>query len=140
MTDYTKIFHPAGNDTSGEIIVAAAESCLDGFTACFNNRDRVGMDAYLHFPHVLFSGAEWLVREKPGQLPADFFDTLVKSGWEKTVYEAKEPMLVSAEQVHFRVRYTRRATDGRILTEHENVWIVTRINDRWGIALRSYYN
>ncbi len=138
MTDYAKLFHPVGNEESADAIVAAAEACLDSFTACFNNRDLVGMDARLHFPHVLFSGAEYVMWERSGQLPDDFFDKLSESGWEKTVYEAKEPILVSPDKVHFRVRYTRRAADGRILTEHDNVWFVTKIKNRWGIALRSY--
>ena len=138
MTDYAKLFHPAGTGEATDAIVATAEACLDAFTTCFNNRDLVGMDAHLHFSHILFSGAECVVWERPGQSPADFFDNLVASGWEKTVYETKEPMLVSPDKVHFRVRYTRRAADGSILTEHDNVWFVTRIDNRWGIALRSY--
>ena len=96
------------------------------------------MDTHLHFPHVMFSGAELIVWPKAGQLPADFFDELVKTGWAKTVYEKKQPILVSADKVHFRVCYTRRAADGEVLSEHDNVWFVTRIGSRWGIAARSY--
>ena len=77
MTDYVKLFHPAGNEEPADTIVAAADACLDEFTACFNSLDLVGMDAHLHFPHVLFSGAERVVWERPGQLPADFFDKLI---------------------------------------------------------------
>jgi len=118
--------------------IAGAEACLEGFTARFNARDRAGMDAHLHFPHVMFSGAECLVWEGPGQLSEDFFEKLTASGWAKTIYEEKQPVLAGRDKVHFRVRYTRRAMDGRMLSEHENIWFVTRIGGRWGIALRSY--
>ena len=138
MSDYAEFFKPAASGESADELIAAAEACLEGFTACFNAGDRVGMDAHLHFPHVMFSGAEQLVWEEPGKLPPDFFDKLLQTGWATTTYEEKQPLLVSPDKVHFRVRYTRRTSDGRVLSEHENIWFVTRIGGRWGIALRSY--
>jgi hypothetical protein len=138
MNDYTAFFKPIESGESAAELIAGAEACLEGFTACFNARDRAGMDMHLHFPHVMFSGAERLVWERPGQLPDNFFDKLTETGWAKTVYEEKLPVLVSPDKVHFRVRYSRRAIDGRVLTEHENIWFITRIGGRWGIALRSY--
>ena len=138
MSDNTTFFKPSPSGEPAAELIAGAEACLEGFTACFNARDRAGMDAHLHFPHVMFSGTECLVWERPGQLPEDFFEKLTASGWAKTVYEEKQPVLASRDKVHFRVRYTRRAMDGRVLSEHENIWFVTRIGGRWGIALRSY--
>jgi hypothetical protein len=138
MSDYATFFNPIPRGESAAELIAAAEACLDGFTACFNAGDAAGMDAHLHFPHVMFSGAERLIWEQPGQLPTGFFDELRQTGWAKTVYEEKQPILVSPEKVHFRIRYTRRTLDGRVLTEHENIWFVTRFAGRWGIALRSY--
>jgi hypothetical protein len=138
MSNYTAFFRPIASGESEAETIAAAEACLEGFTACFNARDRAGMDMHLHFPHVMFSGAERLVWEKPGQLPESFFDELTATGWARTVYEEKEAVLVSPDKVHFRVRYTRRGVDGSVLTEHENIWFVTRIEGHWGIALRSY--
>jgi hypothetical protein len=138
MSDYSVFFEPLANGESAAELIAGAEACLESFTACFNARDHAGMDRHLHFPHVMFSGAERLVWEKPGQLPERFFDELAETGWARTVYEEKQPILVSPDKVHFRVRYTRRAIDGSVLTEHENVWFITHIEGRWGIALRSY--
>lgn len=138
MSDHVTFFRPIASGESADKLIAGADTCLEGFTACFNARDRTGMDMHLHFPHVMFSGAEQLVWEKPGQLPGNFFDQLTKTGWAKTVYEEKQAVLVSHDKVHFRVRYTRRTINGSVLTEHENIWLVTRIGGRWGIALRSY--
>lgn len=138
MSDYSKFFKPTGAAESAAGSVRAAEACLEGFTACFNARDRAGMDAHLHFPHVMFSGSELLVWDRPGQLPDDFFDRLIAEGWERTVYQTKQPVLAGPDKVHFLLKYTREAADGRKLSEHENVWFVTRIAGRWGIALRSY--
>ena len=138
MSTYAAFIKPVASGESASELIAGAEACLDGFTACFNARDSAGMDMHLHFPHVMYSGAERLVWESPGQLPEHFFDELAETGWAKTVYEEKQPILVSTDKVHFRIRYTRRAIDGSVLTEHENIWFVTRIGGRWGIVLRSY--
>ncbi|MCJ8300149.1 MAG: hypothetical protein MJK13_14605 [Pseudomonadales bacterium] len=138
MSDFAKFFKPAESlePLTEQVLVAGA--CLDGFTERFNACDLSGMDSFLHFPHIMYSAAELLIWEKPGQLPSDFFDKLVDGGWARTVTSQKTPILVSKDKVHFRVHYTRQTDDGTILTEHDNIWFITRIEDRWGIALRSY--
>jgi hypothetical protein len=117
---------------------ADAEACLDRFTTAFNAGDLAGMDAELHFPHTLLSGAQRLEWASPGQHPADFFDALRATGWARTQYESKLSVLASGDKVHFVVVYTRRGAAGNVLSTHHNLWIVTRAAGRWGISLRSY--
>ena len=118
--------------------IAAAVACLDGFTACFNAKDVAGMDRHLHFPHVILSGAQTTVWAGPGQLPADSFEKLAAAGWASSTYEERQPILVSPGKVHFRVKYARRSSSGAVLSRHEDIWIVTLVDGRWGIAMRSY--
>jgi len=138
MTDYNKFFKPDMGIESPEVLVAGALDCIDTFSQRFNDQDLTGMDALLHFPHVMFSGEELLVWEHPGQLPNDFFEQLVSTGWAKSTYESKTPILVSPNKVHFHVHYTRRRADESVITRHENLWIVVNVNGQWLIALRSY--
>jgi len=138
MSGFTKFFSPGESSESQAELVSVAEACLDGFTERFNAQDLNGMDSFLNFPHIMYSAAELLIWEKPGQLPLDFFDKLVDGGWARTVTSQKTPVLVSKDKVHFRVHYTRQTDDGTILTEHDNIWFITRVEGRWGIALRSY--
>lgn len=118
--------------------VDQASLCLDRFTAAFNACDLAGMDAELHFPHTLLSGAQRLVWDSPGQHPPDFFEQLRATGWASTRYEAKEAVLASADKVHFVVTYTRRSAQDEVLGTHRNLWVVVLDQGRWGIALRSY--
>jgi hypothetical protein len=138
MTDYNKFFKPDTGLESSEELIAGATGCMEAFTERFNDQDITGMDSLLHFPHVMFSGEELLIWKHPGQLPNDFFAQLVSTGWAKTVYESKTPVLVSSNKVHFRVNYTRRRADESVITSHENLWIVVKANGKWLIALRSY--
>ena len=138
MSDFLDFITRSGIVASAPHVIGPASACLDRFTAHFNACDLVGMDAELHFPHILLSGAELVVWNGPGEHPADFFDRLRASGWRETRYEAKEPVLASEDKVHFVVTYTRRGEAGVVLSTHRNLWIVTLKSDRWGIALRSY--
>jgi hypothetical protein len=138
MNDYLKIFKPQDNTESNEALISKSMECLDQFGMCFNSQDLAGMDSFLHFPHLLLSGNDLLTWDKPGQLPADFFETLKKTGWAKTLNELKKPILISPNKVHYLVHYSRRREDDSIISSHENIWILTKVNDKWGIALRSY--
>ena len=138
MPDLHRFVTPAPSREPVGVLVAQASECLDRFTAAFNACDLAGMDAQLHFPHVMLSGAEPLIWPGPGQHPADFFERLQATGWAFTQYEQRDVVLVNADKVHFTVHYTRRSATGEVLSRHQNLWIVTRIDGHWGIALRSY--
>lgn len=118
--------------------VAEAMACLDRFTHAFNDCNADAMDAELHFPHVMLAGSEVRVWNQPGQHPSDLFPSLRKIGWRETRYESRDPLLATLDKVHFLVTYTRRRSDASILSEHTNLWIVARVNGRWGISCRSY--
>lgn len=138
MSDFTKFVKPEQSEESDADLVRAASQCLDRFTTFFNRCDAEAMDGELHFPHVMLSGSERLDWPEPGQHPTDFFDQLRASGWHHTQYESKDAVLVSRDKVHFVVTYSRRNKNGDVLSMHRNLWIVTRVSGKWGIALRSY--
>ena len=138
MTDFSTFVAPPPSDEPNADAVEAASDCLDRFTAAFNASDTRAMDAELHFPHLMLSGAQRLEWAEPGQHPHDFFDKLKASGWSRTQYEKKDAVLVSNDKVHFVATYTRRNDAGVVLSTHCNLWIATRVDGHWGIALRSY--
>jgi hypothetical protein len=139
MSNPASLFVPVDDDIGEAAMVSAAIECVEAFTDRFNARDLEGMDARLHFPHVILSGEQLVIWDKPGQLPSTFFDDLSKSsGWHHTRYQAKRPALVSPRKVHLVVEYTRNRPDGSVITSHRNLWIVTFDRGRWGIKQRSY--
>ena len=120
-------------------MIAAAVQCVEAFTERFNARDLAGMDAHLHFPHVILSGEHLAIWQEPGQLPPSFFDDLAAStGWSRTSYQARHAVLVSPRKVHLLLEYSRDRQDGTIAGHHRNLWIVTFDDGRWGIKQRSY--
>lgn len=138
MRDYMQIFSPEESTTSEQTQIQDVLNCYDAFGKYFNDEDLEGMDSCLHFPHYLVSGNEMLVWENKGQLPSCFFANLKKQGWGKTVVQSREVVLVSSNKVHLKVKYTRETSEGTILSKHDNVWIFTCKDNKWGILLRSY--
>jgi len=119
--------------------VDAAMVCLEAFTDRFNDRDIAGMDALLHFPHIILSDETLTVWRTPGQLRSSFFDEMAATiGWCRSTYHSKEAVLAGPRKVHLLVRYSRDREDGSEISRHDNLWIVTFENGRWGIKLRSY--
>lgn len=138
MSDFTRFVSVTSNDTTAGNAIDAASRCLDRFTAAFNASDSSGMDAALDFPHLMISGADRLEWAHAGQHPRNFFDDLKAAGWASTQYVSKQPVLASADKVHFLVEYTRNDAAGKVLSMHRNLWIVVRRGGDWRIAVRSY--
>lgn len=140
MTRTDTLFQPRPDITTPEAdMIAQAIACVEAFTARFNARDLAGMDARLHFPHIILSGEQLVIWNGPGQLPASFFDDLERdTGWAETRYQRKQAVLVSPRKVHMLLDYTRNRGDGSVASQHSNMWIITYENDRWGIKQRSY--
>lgn len=121
------------------VMIAEAIRCAEAFTSCFNARDLDGMDAQLHFPHIILLGERLVIWDKPGNLPASFFDDLAQdTGWAESRYQRKDAVLVSPRKVHLIVEYTRNRADGSVASSHSNLWIITLDDGRWGIKQRSY--
>lgn len=118
--------------------IAAAIAAVEIFTQAFNARDPEGMDASLHFPHVILADENLVVWKAPGQLPAGFFEALAATGWARSTYHAKRAVLASPRKVHLLLEYSRDDAEGQPLSHHANLWIVTFEQGRWGVKQRSY--
>lgn len=96
------------------------------------------MDAKLHFPHVILSGENLIVWDKPGQHGDSFFKDLLATGWHRTTYRKKQVVLATSKKVHLLIEYSRDDVSGNPISIHQNLWIVTFDAGRWGIKQRSY--
>jgi hypothetical protein len=73
MSNSASLFVPVSDDFDAAAMVAAAIECVEAFMECFNARDFEGMDARLHFPHLILFGEQLVVWERPGQFAFDVF-------------------------------------------------------------------
>lgn len=139
MAGVDTLFQPGHRGAVDTEAVAAAIDCVEAFTACFNAHDFAGMDAQLHFPHIILSGETMLIWPEGGQMPLSFFDDLHRqTGWAKTHYLRHDAVLASPRKVHLILDYTRNRANCSVISRHLNLWIVTFDGGRWGIKQRSY--
>lgn len=135
---YISVFKDGIPNGNVESMIEGALNCMNKFSYYFEREDLVGMDACCQFPHFILSGNQVVCWEKPGQLTPDFFLSLKKQGFLKTVVDYRDVILVSENKVHLKYGYSRIAVDGTVMSKHDNVWILTFLNGVWGIQVRSY--
>ncbi|MBS0454877.1 MAG: hypothetical protein JSS14_26565 [Proteobacteria bacterium] len=67
MSSFLSFVSKTSDSSIDPDVVEEAARCLDQFTEAFNSLDLAGMDAQLHFPHVMISGSETLLWDEPNQ-------------------------------------------------------------------------
>lgn len=138
MKDYVKIFKQNEDISNQDELIEGALRCLDRFGDYFEKEDIEGMDSCFHFPHYILSGNEVICWDEGGKLTESFFVDLKKLGFKRTVVTCREVITIAENKVHFKYCYYRESIDGKIMSKHDNVWIVTFKDGKWGIQVRSY--
>lgn len=138
MKDYISVFKNNNFSLNEQEFIGQAMICLERFADCFNKEDLNGMDECCHFPHYIISGNEIICWDKPGVLKEDFFSNLKKSGFKRTQVDYIETILVSENKVHMKYGYSRIDMKEDVMSRHHNIWILTSVDNKWGIQVRSY--
>jgi len=113
---------------------------LDDFMAALNAYDAAGMDRCMHFPHPRVADGKVIVYDKPGNNPMDLFDRLKKAdGWAYSKWDTREMMQHNETKAHFKVLYTRFRADGSVIGVYDSLYIMTKVDGRWGIQARSSF-
>jgi hypothetical protein len=121
-------------------IQAECNRVLDDFMGALNRYDAAGMDRCMHFPHPRIAVGKVVVYDKPGNNPMDLFDRLKKDdGWSHSRWEKREIVQFSDSKAHFAVSYTRYRADGSVIGTYDSLYILTRVDGRWGIQARSSF-
>lgn len=118
--------------------IAAAQERLDAFMKAFNARDLAAFEATFNFPHVRFaSGAVTVIN--PGYHKPDMFERGALAEWDRSAWQRREVIHAGADKVHIDTRFARYRKDGSLLAAFDSIYIVTRVDGRWGIQGRSSF-
>ena len=108
------------------------------FFETFNTRDAYAFSSAMNYPHVRVS---W-VRE-PVVLPDQEahalsvgWDAFIASGWDHTVGDGPEVIGRSDNKVHIAGGWTRFNASNKPILANRVCYIVTRVDDFWGIQCR----
>jgi len=113
---------------------------LDQFMGALNAYDANGMDASMHFPHVRFAGGQIKIYPKAGDNPMDLFERLRREdNWKYSTWVSRELVQCSEIKAHYALSYTRFRADDSIIGVYESLYVLTKVDDAWGIQMRSSF-
>lgn len=125
--------------TQTDIAIAEARAVMDGFMVAFNAQDAEALrTTWFHFPHVRLHSGQVTVMATPADFRSAVWGrTGQAQGWARTAWDYVEPVDSGPDKVHFRVQFTRYRADGSAIGSYRSLYIVTKLDGRWGIQARS---
>jgi hypothetical protein len=118
--------------------VAVATGVLDAHMAALNAGDESALLATLHFPHYRLTGGRMQVWERPDTYLSDFH---ARAGgeWHHSAWDFRRVIAAGPEKVHFDVQFTRYRADGSVLGRYRSLWVMSKLDGRWGAHVRSSF-
>ena len=117
---------------------ATAIDAYWNFFRAFNTRDHYEFSAAMQYPHVRMS---WradpvVLADAEAHALSVSWDGFIASGWDHTVGE--QPLLIheSPQKCHIRGGWTRFTSENKPILSNKVCYIVTKLNDSWGIQCR----
>ena len=127
------------DSTRHETSSAAAVSVLDRFMAALNAQDAKGVNEAFNFPHVRLASGTVTTWAHRGDYKLETFRARVEDGWARSAWDKRDVIHAGADKVHLDVQFSRHGADGGTIASYRSIYIVTRIEDRWGIQARSSF-
>jgi 2C-methyl-D-erythritol 2,4-cyclodiphosphate synthase len=120
---------------------AGAFAAMDAFMTAFNDGDIEAWADSLQFPHVRMAGGRVDYYPDRGA-----FVTAMKTlnlarseGWQRSTWDVRKVVQRSSDKVHVATTFSRYRKDGERYATYQSLYIVERINGRWGVRARSSF-
>jgi len=116
-----------------------ALAMVNAYQDAWNTRDLAAMDATFHFPHARIASGRISILEEMSRDP-DFFEKFVaQTGWHYSLWDYRHAVQSTGNKVHFAVQFTRYREDDTVIGHYPSLWIVAKIDGRWGVQARSSF-
>lgn len=114
---------------------------LHTYLGIFNTGNALAWAKSLHYPHIRLAGGKVQVWNTPEDYARDNDVTPMKEGvnWGWTQWNWVKMIQADETKMHFTVGVTRYTPDCQKIVTFESFYVLTKINDRWGIQFRSSY-
>lgn len=115
----------------------AALVALDRYLETWNSRDPRIWATSLQFPHVRpGAGPFRLTRNTDEYVAGIDFEQTASTGWDHTEWVSREVLQVGVDKVHAAATWQRYTKDGRPLATSAITYVITNLEDRWGVQAR----
>ena len=116
---------------------AAAREVIDAYFPLFSARDAKGLLRVVNFPHIRVTGTGTVIIPSANDWSGD--PTPLESDYHHTELESLTFIQSDAVKVHAMVVFSRYRGDGTKYVSYPTLWIVTKVEGRWGIQVRSTF-
>jgi hypothetical protein len=118
-----------------------AMAVLVAFLIAFNERNEEAWADTLLFPHVRLASQKVAVYpDRASFLAAMDLDEFARStGWSYSTWDHMSVVQESPEKVHLTVVFSRFDGDDQLLESFRSLYIVEKVDGRWGIRARSSF-
>jgi len=130
----------AATGRADDVANTEALKVMDAFMAAFNERDAAAWADTLVYPHVRFaSGKVAVYPDRDAFIAGNRLQALVDQGWDHSAWDSMQIVQSSPDKVHITVTFTRYRKDGTKLASFPSLYIVERVDGRWGVRARSSF-
>ena len=108
----------------------------------FNKRDRKISVDLMHFPHVRLWNNQFSIFNSEEEFLKGFdlqTQKLDQEGWTHTVTKDIQAVQSDKSKVHLLLLQSRRNKDDIEIENFQTLWIMTKIDGKWGIRFRSSF-
>jgi len=108
----------------------------------FNKRDRKISVDLMHFPHVRLWNNQFSIFNSEEEFLKGFdlqTQKLEQEGWTHTVTKDIQAVQSDESKVHLLLLQSRRNKDDIEIENFQTLWIMTKIDGKWGIRFRSSF-
>ncbi len=120
--------------------VTSAIDVLDRFMVAFNSAVGANVADTFNFPHVRFHSSKVTIYPTAADFDLTIFkSTADASEWSHSAWIERRVIHAGADKVHFDTEFARYRSDGSIIATYRSIYIVTRVDGRWGIQARSSF-
>ena len=120
-----------------------AINCCSRWQDAFNNGDINGMSKEMHFPHYRISADNsfhiWDSEEGFSRNHTLMMKALDLEGWVKSIVDSTEVLQWDLNKVHIGIKASRINSNNNAYNLFETLWIITKLNNVWGIQFRSSF-
>lgn len=120
--------------------IGEARAVLDRFMAAFNEHEPAKVAATFNFPHVRFHSGKVTIFPTAADFNLKIFaGTRDARDWARSEWAERNVITAGPEKVHFDTKFNRLRADGSLIASYRSIYIVTKVDGRWGIQGRSSF-
>ena len=129
------------DQSKNQAAIDAGMAVLDDFMQALNASDEAGVNRSFNFPHVRFTGGgDVKIFAEPGDYGLSYFRERTEAdGWQRSDWDRREVVHAGPDKVHFDTQFSRYRADGTVIGSYTSLYVVTRLDGKWGIQARSSY-